>query len=183
MDSRLKYRKISSVSGIITNSSTEIFEISIDKRILKILLENNIFEDILIIENKEDIINLLKTAEDIGAFNCYRFQMLLDLIGNNEKTLELVFPIEYSDLINNLPLSSEEIEIHKEESLFTEWNDFGELWDTLRSKNYSVREIVDMFEPCLSNLYDLIIYTYEDSYPNLIADLLKNHGYNSSYRK
>ena len=72
MGHRLKFRKISSISGIITNSSTQIFEINITDKFLKLIQEKNIAEDFVIWMltdfNKDDVIDqCLKIEVNVPA--------------------------------------------------------------------------------------------------------------------
>lgn len=152
MGHRLKFRKISSISGIITNSSTQIFEINITDKFLKLIQEKDIAEDFVIINGKEDIIRILKAGDEAkSVYDVLELQILIE---------ELKY--QYYDVYG----------------LFID-GDFGDLWIKLR-KTKSVEEIVNFFESVIfKNLYGMIFYSYSDEDYNQTAKILYNNGYTS----
>lgn len=152
MGHRLKFRKISSISGIITNSSTQIFEINITDKFLKLIQEKNIAEDFVIINEKEDIIRILKAGDEAkSVYDVPELQILIE---------ELKY--QYYDVYG----------------LFID-GDFGDLWIKLR-KTKSVEEIVNFFESVIfKNLYGMVFYSYSDEDYNQTAKILYNNGYTS----
>lgn len=152
MGHRLKFRKISSISGIITNSSTQIFEINITDKFLKLIQEKNIAEDFVIINGKEDIIRILKAGDEAkSVYDVLELQILIE---------ELKY--QYYDVYG----------------LFID-GDFGDLWIKLR-KTKSVEEIVNFFESVIfKNLYGMVFYSYSDEDYNQTAKILYNNGYTS----
>ena len=152
MGHRLKFRKISSISGVITNSSTQIFEINITDKFLKLIQEKDIAEDFVIINGKEDIIRILKAGDEAkSVYDVLELQILIE---------ELKY--QYYDVYG----------------LFID-GDFGDLWIKLR-KTKSVEEIVNFFESVIfKNLYGMIFYSYSDEDYNQTAKILYNNGYTS----
>lgn len=153
MGKRLKKRKFSSISGIITNSSTQIFEINITDQLLKLIQNENIAKEVTIIQDKSDIIRILKAGEETECpYDVLDLQTLIE---------ELNF------------------QCYNLYDLFTDSN-FGDLWIELR-KTKSIEEIVNFFESVIfKNLYGMVFYSYpDDEYYNQTAKILYNNGYTS----
>lgn len=55
-----KKRLIVSYSDVITNSSTQVFFLDIEEKLINLLNENNITDKVIIINSKEDVIRAVE---------------------------------------------------------------------------------------------------------------------------
>lgn len=55
-----KRRLITSYSDVITNSSTQVFFLDIEEKLINLLNENNITDKVIIINSKEDVIRAVE---------------------------------------------------------------------------------------------------------------------------
>lgn len=65
-----KKRLIVSYSDVITNSSTQVFFLDIEEKLINLLNENNITDKVIIINSKEDVIRAVEfyqKEEDSGG--------------------------------------------------------------------------------------------------------------------
>lgn len=65
-----KRRLITSYSDVITNSSTQVFFLDIEEKLINLLNENNITDKVIIINSKEDVIRAVEfyqKEEDSGG--------------------------------------------------------------------------------------------------------------------
>ena len=66
-----KRRLITSYSDVITNSSTQVFFLDIEEKLINLLNENNITDKVIIINSKEDVIRAVEfyqKEEDSGGY-------------------------------------------------------------------------------------------------------------------
>ena len=66
-----KRRLITSYSDVITNSSTQVFFLDIEEKLINLLNENNITDEVIIINSKEDVIRAVEfyqKEEDSGGY-------------------------------------------------------------------------------------------------------------------
>lgn len=101
---KIKIRKISSISGVITNSSTEIFSIWGDDA-LKKMIGCGVFrkykKNLLYLKTEEDVINFI-TESGKGYDHHYRKYFLNGIRNRNLISL-------YENMINSFPDREEEI--------------------------------------------------------------------------
>ena len=69
-------RKIKSVSGLITNSSTQVFNLPCTEDFLKFIKDMGIKDDILIIFDKEDLIKKLEEHYSDEYYSDKIFELL-----------------------------------------------------------------------------------------------------------
>lgn len=75
-----KKRLIVSYSDVITNSSTQVFFLDIEEKLINLLNENNITDKVIIINSKEDVIRAVEfyqKEEDSGDTEIVRYSILL----------------------------------------------------------------------------------------------------------
>lgn len=192
MGKRLKTRKISSISGVITNSSTQIFEIDITNEFLRLIQKEGITKELTIFYDKSDIVKILKAGDEAESpYDVPELQLLLEELNYHDDEYGLCsfmfddngnFWLTYmQDLVTDLEVEKFFENIDKEtranEFLFTDFGRFGKLWDELR-KTKSVEEIVDFFEPIFRNFYGMAFYSYaDDEGYDQIAETLQDNGY------
>lgn len=100
-----KTRKISSISGVITNSSTEIFSIWGDDA-LKKMIGCGVFrkyrKNLLYLATEEDVMNFI--TESGKGYDQHYYREMLNLVGDNRRLISL-----YDEMINTFPDREEEI--------------------------------------------------------------------------
>jgi hypothetical protein len=109
-----KRRLITSYSDVITNSSTQVFFLDIEEKLINLLNENNITDKVIIINSKEDVIRAVEfyqKEEDSGGY------------GNSEIFNLINFVYEWYDM-------------------YTEYGK-GDKWKELNDAGKTDREIID----------------------------------------
>lgn len=147
-----KLRKILSVSGVITNSSTQTFEISVTDKFLEIVNKHNLSDEILIIRDKGDVLNILSIPDD--SPDEWKKGDLKELLSS-----EFDLPEFLSDWGGDLK---------------------GQAWRKLNESGRSDVEIFEFLEPLWKGIYGKAFYSYEDDCGTpSTAKILYNEGYNS----
>lgn len=149
-----KRRLITSYSDVITNSSTQVFFLDIEEKLINLLNENNITDKVIIINSKEDVIRAVEfyqKEEDSGGY------------GNSEIFNLINFVYEWYDMYT---------EYGKEDK-----------WKELNDAGKTDREIIDFIWPLIDGVIGKVYYSFADDcgIPKE-ADILWENGYNS-YRE
>lgn len=149
-----KKRLIVSYSDVITNSSTQVFFLDIEEKLINLLNENNITDKVIIINSKEDVIRAVEfyqKEEDSGGY------------GNSEIFNLINFVYEWYDM-------------------YTEYGK-GDKWKELNDAGKTDREIIDFIWPLIDGVIGKVYYSFADDcgIPKE-ADILWENGYNS-YRE
>lgn len=147
-------RLIVSYSDVITNSSTQVFFLDIEEKLINLLNENNITDKVIIINSKEDVIRAVEfyqKEEDSGGY------------GNSEIFNLINFVYEWYDM-------------------YTEYGK-GDKWKELNDAGKTDREIIDFIWPLIDGVIGKVYYSFADDcgIPKE-ADILWENGYNS-YRE
>lgn len=66
-----KRRLITSYSDVITNSSTQVFFLDIEEKLINLLNENNITDKVIIINSKEDVIRAVEFYQKEEEISIY----------------------------------------------------------------------------------------------------------------
>lgn len=146
-----KRRLITSYSDVITNSSTQVFFLDIEEKLINLLNENNITDKVIIINSKEDVIRAVEfyqKEEDSGGY------------GNSEIFNLINFVYEWYDM-------------------YTEYGK-GDKWKELNDAGKTDREIIDFIWPLIDGVIGKVYYSFADDcgIPKE-ADILWENGYNS----
>lgn len=187
-----KIRKISSVSGVITNSSTEVFEINITNKLIDILNKEGIYDNLLMIIDKTDLIKLFNDTEKLieeGKNEYYsdKFQSFIEYIHLNDSTEILCLRLKEEKLSKEIEKFIKESGYHEpiewddDDSIFCDYGVFGEVWKLLRKSGKSIENIVDFLEPIFKNTYGKALYSCSDHGLDPTSNALKNNGYYPCY--
>lgn len=154
LENMSKKRLIVSYSDVITNSSTQVFFLDIEEKLINLLNENNITDKVIIINSKEDVIRAVEfyqKEEDSGGY------------GNSEIFNLINFVYEWYDM-------------------YTEYGK-GDKWKELNDAGKTDREIIDFIWPLIDGVIGKVYYSFADDcgIPKE-ADILWENGYNS-YRE
>lgn len=84
---RMKFRIISSISDVITNSSTQVFFLDIDDKLKNLLETNSVLKNskdtsLCVIHGKEDFIDQIRNFEKIHSENRFYTGMIFRFINN-----------------------------------------------------------------------------------------------------
>lgn len=152
MDSRLK-KKILSISGIITNSSTQVYSIDITDEFLRLVEDNGLGDEVLVIKDRFDILKILEIPE-YDYPNSWKITALGEALTDSCPNLR--------GLVDSYDLR-------------------GDLWKSLTDSGKTDLEIFEFFEPLFKDVYGKAYYSYEDDcgYPET-ARILDNNGYLST---
>lgn len=151
-----KKRLIVSFSDVITNSSTQVFFLNIEEKLINLLNENNMTDDeVIIINSKEDVIRAVEfyqKEEDNGGY------------GNSEIFSLINYVYEWYDM-------------------YTGYGK-GDKWKELNDAGKTDREIIEFIWPLIDGVVGKVYYSFEDDCGGIPkeADILWENGYNS-YRE
>ena len=146
-----KRRLITSYSDVITNSSTQVFFLDIEEKLIKLLNDKGRTGEVVIINNKEDVIRAIELYQreiDNGEF------------GNNNIFSLLNYSLEWYDM-------------------YTEYGK-GDYWLKLNENGRTDREIVEFIWPLVSDIAGKLYYSFQDDCgTSEIAEILWENGYYS----
>lgn len=150
-----KKRIITSFSDVITNSSTQVFFLNIEEKLINLLNENNMTDEVIIINSKEDVIRAVEfyqKEEDNGGY------------GNSEIFNLINYVYEWYDM-------------------YTGYGK-GDKWKELNDAGKTDREIIEFIWPLIDGVVGKVYYSFEDDCGGIPkeADILWENGYNS-YRE
>lgn len=145
-----KKRIITSFSDVITNSSTQVFFLDIEEKLLEYLRtskKNNQRDLPIVITGKEDLIRLIEESEKTRDYSV--FELIYHVIGGN-----------WYDLVQ---------EYGK-----------GILWEELNNAGKTDREIVEFIWPLIKDVQGKVFYSFADDCGTpKVAEELWDLGYNS----
>lgn len=148
-------RIIISYSDVITNSSTQVFFLDIEEKLIKFLNDNNITKDVVIIRDKEDVIRAIEIYQKEEDEHGY---------GGDSTIFEMMSHVnEWYDM-------------------YTEYGK-GDQWKRLNEAGRTDREIVEFIWPLIKDITGKVFYSFADDCGTLsTAEILWEGGY-YSYRE
>lgn len=150
-----KNKIITSYSNVITNSSTQVFFLDITENLINLLKDNKMIDEVIIINNKEDVIMAIETYELEQSTRSYGSSSYLIF-----EVLYNVCPDMYG--------------------IFSEYGK-GEIWEALNKAGRTDREIIDFIWPVISEVSGKLFYSFlDDCGTTRLAELLWKNGYPSS---
>lgn len=150
----MRKRIITSYSNVITNSSTQVFFLDIDKKLLELLKDNSMIDEVIIVNNKEDVIRAVETYVKESNTNHYSNSYLIF------NALYYAHPDMYG--------------------FFDNWGNKGSTWLALNEGGKTDKEIIDFLWPVISDVSGKIYYSFSDDCGTTeLARLLWKNGYPS----
>ena len=160
---RMKFRIISSISDVITNSSTQVFFLDIDDKLKNLLETNSVLKNskdisLCVIHGKEDFIDQIRNFEKIHSENRFYTGMIFRFINN---------------ALNG-----------KDDGTFsTYYGEPGWIWEELKKAGRSYIETAEFIWPVIERNIGkngILFFEYEDDcYCPEEAKVLEENGYNS----
>lgn len=160
---RMKFRIISSISDIITNSSTQVFFLDIDDKLKNLLETNSVLKNskdisLCVIHGKEDFINQIRDFEKMHSEGRFYTGMIFKFIRN---------ALDGKDY----------------DAFSTYYGEPGWMWEELKKAGKSYIEIAEFIWPVIERNIGkngALFFEYEDWYcrPEE-AEVLEENGYNS----